>query len=818
MNRFNYHFKKVNIRSILMVLLAVVILLALILVYFAEKKNEYATESSEMIAKAEYFWGKGESERAVTQMKIYLDNNKSDIDAWFVLAGYYDQLGNDKKVQDCYRSISLIDDANEGSNEDIVLSGKKPAAYFDNGLKDFIIEIKSKYVQTSEITMTVLTNCLNNGLTHRGSIQNSSEDLDTSESITTEWFYLDSEYNDFLNMSGSFNSSIWQFKNANGDIVESITNEDNFNNLESRYTGNKISSTVQIPKDAVQARVTYWSDKEDTVGADIISIVPGNYPQNNGKVKEYKITIPVLNAGDSITYDSKMKSWIKKSSNGVETELPDLKDVQIEDNSIVSISGNVCPKVYMKTESKISNSNQKAYGVKWRLNSNNPICERVGLSSNYNYGYYSGNQWFGTGSENDFDKVRPWSDIKLCAIDENGKIIYDNFDKSYDIMVEIPKFYYKREIVDGYEYVWISDKMIDGFRIDPAFETKDGVVDYVYVAAYLSNVNEDGLIGSNSGRTPAINYSLDDVKELIKNKKGDKWQSLDLVTLSMIQKLFLVETACRDSQALFMGVTNLSWASCYAISDIEASNSIILENNDSSKKISVGDSVTVFRVPKNTNYYDILVKYENKPEWTRTVESVSKNDDGTITITFSGDNINIVKGESLIMNLPNINGEADSVDYHTGQVIYDNDGRTSFKYRYLENIWGSVCTMLDGAYVQNCNITVKYPNGKQNILSYKLAAQTGTTSEGVSPSLSSIKTMGYDIDNSSIMLPSEVGNGASAVTYWCDSLFYKPTDEKQIITYGLTWDLRQYAGLFSYRVNINETIPKVESGSRLIFR
>lgn len=815
---FKYYFKKENIKSILMVLLVVVILLVLILVYFAEKKNDYAAESSEMIAKAEYFWEKGESDRAITQMKIYLDNNKSDIDAWLVLAGYYDQLGNDKKVQDCYHSISLIDDKNYRSNEDIVLSGKKPAAYFDNGLNDFSIEIKSKYVQTSEITMTVLTNCLNNGLTNRGSIQNSSEELDTSDSITTDWFYLDSDYNDFLNLSGSFNSSIWQFKDVNGDIIKSITNKGNFNNLESRYTGNKINSTVQIPKGAVQARVTYWSDKEDTVGADIISIVPGNYPQNNGKVKEYKITIPVLNAGESITYDSKKKSWIKKSENGVETELLDLKDVKIEDNSIVSISGNVCPQVYFKAKSKISNSDQNAYGVKWRIDSNNPICERVGLSSNYNYGYFSGNQWYGTGSENDFDKVRPWSDIRLCAIDENGKVIYDNFDKSYDIMVEIPKFYYKREIIDGYEYVWISDKMIDGFRIDPAFETQDGIVDYVYVAAYLSNINKDGSIGSNSGRTPAINYSLNDVKALIENKKGDKWQSLDLVTLSMIQKLFLVETACRDSQALFMGVTNLSWGSCYAISDIEDSNNIILKNNDSSKKISVGDSVTVFRVPKNTNYYDILVKYENTAEWTRTVESVSKNDDGTITITFSGDSINIVKGESLIMNLPNINGEADSVDYHTGQTVYDNDGRTSFKYRYLENIWGSVCTMLDGAYVQNSYIAVEYPNGNQNILSYNLAAQTGTTSEGVSPSLSSIKTMGYDIDNSSIMLPSEVGNGASAVTYWCDSLFYKPTDEKQIITYGLTWDLRQYAGLFSYRVNINETIPKVESGSRLIFR
>lgn len=170
------------------------------------------------------------------------------------------------------------------------------------------------------------------------------------------------------------------------------------------------------------------------------------------------------------------------------------------------------------------------------------------------------------------------------------------------------------------------------------------------------------------------------------------------------------------------------------------------------------------------------------------------------------------------MNLPNRNGESDMVNYHTGQAIAESDGRTSFKYRYMENIWGSVCTMLDGATVSSGNITVDYPNGLSKSLSYSLATQEGTTSEGVSPAIASIKTMGLDDDNSAIMLPTEVGNGASSISGWCDALFHAPSDDSYIVTYGLTWDLRQYAGLFSYRVNIDSGTPKVESGSRLIYR
>ena len=78
--------------------------------------------------------------------------------------------------------------------------------------------------------------------------------------------------------------------------------------------------------------------------------------------------------------------------------------------------------------------------------------------------------------------------------------------------------------------------------------------------------------------------------------------------------------------------------------------------------------------------------------------------------------------------------------------------------------------------------------------------------------------MGFDENNPLYMLPIEVGNGASSVTGYCDALFYQKNERNLILTYGLTWDLRQYAGLFGYRANISAEEAKVESGSRLVYR
>lgn len=89
----------------------------------------------------------------------------------------------------------------------------------------------------------------------------------------------------------------------------------------------------------------------------------------------------------------------------------------------------------------------KEYGVRWNGTAST-LCDRlgnaVGLVANAHHGTADYVQ-------NDFDSIYPWSDIKTCNIDADGNVLAYLEEPSFardgtngDVMVEIPKFYYKR--------------------------------------------------------------------------------------------------------------------------------------------------------------------------------------------------------------------------------------------------------------------------------------------------------------------------------------------------------------------------------------
>lgn len=62
------------------------------------------------------------------------------------------------------------------------------------------------------------------------------------------------------------------------------------------------------------------------------------------------------------------------------------------------------------------------------------------------------------------------------------------------------------------------------------------------------------------------------------------------------------------------------------------------------------------------------------------------------------------------------------MEYCTGQIGSSQDAGVSFRYRFIENLWGSVCVMLDKITIRNREIFIQYPNGKAENLDYKLTS------------------------------------------------------------------------------------------------
>ena len=183
----------------------------------------------------------------------------------------------------------------------------------------------------------------------------------------------------------------------------------------------------------------------------------------------------------------------------------------------------------------------------------------------------------------DFDGIMPWAGIKRCTVN-NGVVTSYCGDQNFkedgsmgDVMVEIPKFYYKvipielepaqnggQQIVEA-EWL-ISNKKSDDFNVHPAFIRNGVEIDYIYVGAYegvlfdtsansyvegynlVPYANEDKL-GSVKGYIPfnGNNFSYSTARSLI-NNNNSKYTTLDFLTISAIQLLYLIEYANFDSQ------------------------------------------------------------------------------------------------------------------------------------------------------------------------------------------------------------------------------------------------------------------------------
>lgn len=130
----------------------------------------------------------------------------------------------------------------------------------------------------------------------------------------------------------------------------------------------------------------------------------------------------------------------------------------------------------------------------------------------------------------DFDTIYPWSEITRTTLSTG------------DVMVKIPKFWYRRYILDDIEYIQISDKSESGFDLHPAFTTSE----FIYVGAYITSGSSIATSASGASVTKAIARSQHINRA---GEKGSGWSIMSIEALSAIQMLILVEYATYDVQS-----------------------------------------------------------------------------------------------------------------------------------------------------------------------------------------------------------------------------------------------------------------------------
>ena len=134
----------------------------------------------------------------------------------------------------------------------------------------------------------------------------------------------------------------------------------------------------------------------------------------------------------------------------------------------------------VKVEGKQSKDGMLVYGVKRNTSATSPAWERVGDSIGLEANAVlpaSSTTVADTSVVNDFDNIYPWSEIRSYNYNANTRKVtawYGDANFKFDgsngeVLTYIPGFYYKREVVDGVEYQYISKYEQEGYSYSEPF-------------------------------------------------------------------------------------------------------------------------------------------------------------------------------------------------------------------------------------------------------------------------------------------------------------------------------------------------------------
>lgn len=434
------------------------------------------------------------------------------------------------------------------------------------------------------------------------------------------------------------------------------------------------------------------------------------------------------------------------------------------------------------------------YGIKRKVNDNTSsawerIEDSVGLVAKATKN--------GEEVQNDFDNRYPWSEIISYNYNVEEKKInayYGDptfkFDGSNgEVLTRIPEFYWKREIIDGYEYIYISDYAIAGFNKSEEFS----------VGRYDACIDEDGKLHSYSGYSPSTNKNITQHRDAAK-LLSDEFCMIDY-RYFMLQLLYLVEYANYNSQSqLGNGIVSMRYtASDKAIIAGETTNTIVIATNDYFKvgqQIAIGTTVDGVSICKDRTITEIAEYSKDTTEGT--------------AITFDGEPVNIAIG-NIIHACAQKEGGCDSLGMKSGCLV--NDSQHAVIYRGIENIFGNVFNWIDGLNIQEyqayiCRNPEEYISDKFEAPYNKLGYVNCNERDMY------IKKLGFDEKNPDIALPIEIGGGAGSSSGMCD--FYTSSEGNRVALVGGNFIIGAPAGLWCWFCNYSSTTSYLTCGARLL--
>lgn len=311
-----------------------------------------------------------------------------------------------------------------------------------------------------------------------------------------------------------------------------------------------------------------------------------------------------------------------------------------------------------------------------------------------------------------FNNIYPWSGMNLCMLwpydpevrAYKGQYGFKLNDPDFPVMVEIPKFYYKREFdpATGTSKFWIAAQPTEGFSVHPAFVhtcARDHVheLDKLYVGAYEAGTIVDDygdtILTSCSGVAPVVSEDMYTVRDHAEYRTYGCHALTDVDARDAITLLYMVEYANLDSQAVLgKGITELRYSPDDVVTVRTTSSKYITVSAATGAHYQVGDYVGLgIALGKG----DIFER--------RKITAKTTVSGGNVRLTVDGFNNFTADVGNVLYHVAQPTGGCDSLNGVSGSAGGDKtSGRAAVSYRGFENLWGNVDEFVDGINIYYC--------------------------------------------------------------------------------------------------------------------
>ena len=441
----------------------------------------------------------------------------------------------------------------------------------------------------------------------------------------------------------------------------------------------------------------------------------------------------------------------------------------------------------------------KQYGIRRTLNASSTLLERL----NDGIGLVANVPTDDGAAQNDFDAVYPFSQIKECIIDATGRVHYKG-DPTYaaaigDWMVEVPLYYVKDVRTETTQDEYFSAFKLDGYRIPKDFIREDGTVcQKIYYGRFktgkdgTADVSRPGLVPSNYRDLASFRTGA--------RAKGAGWQEIGInYVKDFLHKLYKIEFANLNSQTVFgPGITSVRYTSIDTAVLAETAVNRFVTTTAIAANFNVGNVVNIGTSLGGNNVASM-----------RVITAINALDASNSEIVFDGAAVNVAIGNIIVM-VAQKTGQTINLQKPSGKLS-GISGRTSFKWRGIEDPFGNLYEWVDGVLI---NDNKGYICNKPSLFASSLTADYKPLSYTNANTNGYPFEMGYDENYPEAQFPIAVGAGSS--TGYAD-YYYQNTGLRGAF-FGGGAAYGAFAGLSFWDLGNSPSYANWVLGGRLLFK